>query len=148
MPATEKLPPLPENVTLKLLPPAEAVEFFARKGLKRTTDWRDLWQEEHALHFTVAKMTRLDLLAAVYSGVEAGIKEGISLRDFQKRLTPVLQKAGWWGEKERVIKETGEIVKIKLGSPARLALIYDVNLNAAYAAGRWERIQANKDNPT
>ena len=145
MPVTQNLPPLPKNVTPNLLPPAEAVKFFERKGLKRTTDWRDLWQEEHALQFTVAKMTRMDLLNAVHDGIEAGLKEGISLRDFQKRLTPVLQEARWWGEKERVIKNTGEVVKVKLGSPARLALIYDVNIGTAYSAGRWERIQANKD---
>jgi SPP1 gp7 family putative phage head morphogenesis protein len=145
MPQTQDLPPLPDNARLKLLPPAEAVEFFKTKGLKRTTDWRDLWQEEHAMQFTVAKLTRLDLLQAVHDGVRAAVEEGITLSQFQKRLTPMLQKAGWWGDKERIIKNTGEIVTVKLGSPQRLALIYDVNLRTAYAAGRWQRIQGNKD---
>lgn len=145
MPQTESLPPLPDNARLQLLPPAEAVEFFKSKGLKRTTDWRDLWQEEHALQFTVAKLARLDLLQAVHDGIDAAITEGISLREFEQRLTPMLQKAGWWGDKERIIKSTGEIVTVKLGSPQRLALIYEVNLRTAYAAGRWKRIQDNKD---
>ena len=145
MPQTETLPPLPDNVRLDLLPPVEAVEFFKAKGLKRTTDWRDLWQDEHARQFTVAKLARLDLLQAVHAGVDAAIVEGISPQEFEKRLTPILQKAGWWGEKERVVKSTGEIVTVKLGSPQRLALIYDVNVRTAYAAGRWQRMQDNKD---
>lgn len=144
MATPQDLPSLPQNARLALLPPADAVEFFARKGLKRTTDWRDLWQDEHAQQFTVAKLARLDLLQAVRDGIDAALTEGITLREFQKRLTPVLQKAGWWGTKERVIKSTGEIVKVNQGSPQRLALIYDVNLRTAYAAGRWQRIQANK----
>ena len=46
------------------MPLAEAVRSFESKGLKLGFDWPDVWQEEHARAFTVAKVTRRDILVA------------------------------------------------------------------------------------
>ena len=62
-------------------------------------DYRDVWQEEHHLHFTVAKAMRLDILEAIYQAVMDASAEGLTLRQFQKSLRPALQKKGWWGVK-------------------------------------------------
>ena len=70
--------------------------------------------------------------------------EGQTLRQFQKSLTPALQKKGWWGVKPLRDPVTGDIVEARLGSPRRLRVIYDANMRTARAAGQWGRIQRGK----
>lgn len=119
------------------LPPDEALQWFRSKGYQLTEGWQDMWQEEHAKAFTVAKATQLDVLADIRQAVDDALSQGLPLAQFKKQLTPVLQKKGWWGEKED--PETGEVVQ--LGSARRLRTIYETNLRMAHAAGRWERIE-------
>lgn len=118
------------------LPPAEAVKYFGSKGLKVTWNWEQSWKEANARAFTVAKMTRLDLLADVYNALDDHLKNGGSLAAFQDQLTPLMKAKGWWGRKEITDRTTGEITKVTLGTPARLAVIYDTNMQTAYMAGR------------
>ena len=129
------------GIDLKPLPPREAIEAFARKGLKASFDWRDMEREEHTRALTVAGLMKLDLLDEVRKAMTAALEEGTTLRDFQKRLTPILQEGGWWGRQDLVDPETGEVRQRRLGSPRRLEIIYDTNLRMAHAAGRWERIE-------
>lgn len=124
------------------LPPEEAVDAFRRKGYEIGFDWRDIEREEHSRDFTVAKVACLDLLADIRAAVDAGIAEGITPREFARRLTPLLQERGWWGRQVMTDPLTGETREVQLGSPRRLRIIYDTNLRMAYAAGRWERIEA------
>lgn len=133
-----------EDFELKPLPPAEAIRFFERKGYRIGFDFRDVWQEEHARSFTVAKVMRLELLKLIRAEVAKGLEDGIPFETFRKNLTPILQREGWWGVKEVVDPLTGETVLAQLGSPRRLRIIFDTNLRTARAAGRWERIERNK----
>lgn len=126
-------------------PPRDALDWFRAKGLKPSFDWADVWREEHAVAFTVAKMLHLDLLADVRAEVDRALAEGLTFHDFQKRLAPVLQEKGWWGVKELTDPLTGEIKQVQLGSPRRLRVIYDTNLRTARAAGQWARIQRTQD---
>jgi len=126
-------------------PPADALAWFRAKGLKLGFDYRDVWREEHAIAFTVAKIMQLDVLADVRTAVDQALAEGQTFRDFQKRLTPVLQEKGWWGIQEMTDPLTGEVKQVQLGSPRRLRVIYDTNLRTARAAGQWERIQRTKE---
>ena len=126
-------------------PPKEALEWFRAKGFKIGFDYRDVWREEHAIAFTVAKIAELDLLADVRAAVDQALAEGLTFRDFQKRLTPILQEKGWWGIQEMTDPLTGEVRQAQLGSPRRLRIIYDTNLRTARAAGQWERIQRTKE---
>lgn len=136
---------LPAEVRLELLPPAQAVAAFERRGLLQPAfSWQDVWQEEHARAFTVAKMMRTDLLATVYEEVGRAVREGRSFAEFESALTPTLQRAGWWGVRQVRDPATGELVQAQLGSPTRLQLIYDVNLRQSYAAGRWARIERQR----
>ncbi len=126
-------------------PPEDALEWFRAKGLKIGFDWRDVWREEHAAAFTVAKIMRLDLLADVRAEVDRALAEGLTFRDFQKRLAPMLQEKGWWGVQDMADPQTGEVRQVQLGSPRRLRVIYDTNLRTARAAGQWARIQKTRE---
>lgn len=131
-------------IELSTRPPAEAIRFFESKGYAIGFDWRDIWQQEHARAFTVAKATRLDILQDIRREVDRAIREGTTLSDFKKRLTPTLQSKGWWGRTDATDPLTGEVRNVQLGSPRRLNTIFDTNVRTAHAAGRWARIERTK----
>ena len=130
------------------LPDEEAVAHFRGKRDRQdwawSFDWRDVSAEEHLAQFTFAKAARLDVLQAVRAEVDRALAEGRTLREFVGELRPRLQRLGWWGEKEMVDPRTGERRLVEIG-PRRLATIFDTNLRMAHARGRWERIQALKE---
>lgn len=129
------------GIELEPLAPREAIDAFRRKGFEVTFDWRDMERDEHSRAFTVAKAASLDLLMDIRAAMDAAIADGTTLREFQQRLTPILQEKGWWGRQMMTDPLTGEAREVQLGSPRRLQIIYDTNLRMSYAAGRWERIE-------
>ena len=134
-------------VTNKTFPgpaPKEAVDYIKGKGWKVGFSYQDVWREEHASAFTVAKAMQMDVLSDIRSEVERAIEEGITLREFQKELTPRLQALGWWGQQPMPDPLTGEVKTVQLGSPRRLKTIYNVNLRTAREAGQWQRIERTK----
>lgn len=124
--------------------PEEAIAFFRAKGIEFGFDWRDVWQEEHAKAFSVAKAMSRDLIEDIRQAVDDAITKGTTLATFRAELTPLLQARGWWGRSLETDPLTGEERVVQLGSPARLRTIFDTNLRSAYSAGRWERIQRQK----
>ncbi len=46
-------------------PPKEAMDWFSSKGMKPSFDYTDVWREEHATAFTVAKATKMDILSDI-----------------------------------------------------------------------------------
>lgn len=127
------------------LPPERAVAYLRAKGYAITWDWEELWQDAQTKAFTVAKVTRMDILQDIRDAVQRALDEGLTERWFQKELTPVLQAKGWWGRQEHIDGETGEISTVQLGSPWRLQNIYRTNLQTAYMAGRYAEQMANVD---
>ncbi|MDR2172679.1 MAG: minor capsid protein [Burkholderiales bacterium] len=125
------------------LPPEDAIRYFRSKGYTFSWDWHDVRESTHARGFTVAKVTEMDVLTTIRAEVDRALAEGITVREFQKNLTPRLQALGWWGRKESLDLETGEIRKEQLGSPRRLETIYRSNLQSAYMAGRYKGMAAN-----
>lgn len=125
-------------------PPPEASRFLANKGLKPAFSWRDVEPEEHAIAFTVAKATQLDVLTTIRTEVQRALDQGVPFAKFQRELRPRLEKLGWWGQAEMVDPVTGKTVDAQLGSPRRLKTIYEANIRSARAAGQWDRIQRNK----
>lgn len=125
------------------LPPKDTVRAFeARDTLRATTHWTEMWQAEHARHFTVAKVARLDLLSDIEAAVADVIANGGTFKQFKDNLIPTLQKAGWWGTvTDKAL--TGTDAPVNVG-PHRLRTIYDTNLRVSRAAGRWSRIQELK----
>lgn len=123
------------------LPPLQALGFFRDKGLRTSFDWRDVFGEEHAASFTVAKMMDTDMLADVYASLEDALARGVPYREWADGITPLLQARGWWGRQAVVDPVSGQVVVAQLGSPSRLQLIFRQNLQSAYAVGAWDQIQ-------
>jgi SPP1 gp7 family putative phage head morphogenesis protein len=129
---------------IPLVKPLEALRFFRAKGFSFGFAWQDVWQEEHARAFTVAKAMTRDLLEDLRAAVDTAIDQGETLAQFGKKLRPILAEKGWWGRKLMADPETGEERVVQLGSPRRLKTIYRINMRTAQTAGRWERIQRSK----
>jgi len=125
-------------------PAPEVIKFFENKKLKPSFNWEDVWKYEHQVSFTVAKAMQLDILELIRDEVKKAIKEGRTLEQFRKELTPLLKQKGWWGVQEMTDPHTKETKLAQLGSPHRLRVIYDTNLRTAHAAGQWDRVQRSK----
>ncbi|GMV60117.1 MAG: hypothetical protein AMXMBFR72_32100 [Betaproteobacteria bacterium] len=122
--------------------PRAAIRYFTAKGLKRTFSYADMLGAAHDEAFTVAKMMDADLLAEVQASLESALANGTPFRQWADELMPTLQKAGWWGRKAVVDPLTGKVVQAQLGSPARLETIFRTNMQAAYAAQKWQTIES------
>jgi SPP1 gp7 family putative phage head morphogenesis protein len=124
--------------------PADAVAALVAKGYEIAFDWRDVWQEENARAFTVAKAMSRDLLEDIREAVTRALDEGLTLQQFQKELRPRLVARGWWGRAMMTDPADGVEKVVRLGSPARLRTIYQTNLRVSYMAGRWSRLERTK----
>lgn len=126
------------------LPPDDMVEFFRSKGIYPVSArWDDVWQEEHARAFTVAKMMDRTLLERVRSSLDDVIANGGTFEQWKAGIIPQLQQAGWWDKIENRPELTGVDYPVFVGE-ARLRTIYNTNLRMARAAGQWKRIQSRK----
>jgi len=123
------------------LPPAEAIDFLQRKELKITWGWRDMAAEAHATAFTVAGITRMDVLADIHQGLLDALKEGKTEREFIRDLKPLLEQKGWWGKHAQTDTDTGEMAGKGLDEK-RLKLIFQTNMQKAFNAGRDARFRA------
>ncbi|WP_456090388.1 phage head morphogenesis protein [Neisseria sp.] len=121
-----------------------AFEHFKAKKILPGFSHYDVWLYQHSLAFTVAKMMDADMLAEVKDAIEAAQRNGTAFADFKKRLKPYLMAKGWWGEQIMTDPLDGEPKWVRLGSTRRLKTIFNTNMQTAFAAGQWQRIQANK----
>ncbi|MEZ7891164.1 MAG: phage minor head protein [Candidatus Wallbacteria bacterium] len=134
------------DVNLKFafgLEPKDAVTYFEAKGYKVSFDWRSMLHEAHNKAFTVAGVTKLEVLKSIRESVDKAIKDGITLEQFKKDLKPKLQKQGWWGAKEVTDEATGKTKTVDLSSPWRLKTIFGTNVQVAYSAGRYKQLMEN-----
>ncbi len=127
------------------LPPKRAVSYLKSKGYQITWDWEEMWQEAHARAFTVAKVTRLDILEDIRGALQQAVDEGKTDRWFRQELEPVLKRKGWWGPRDTTDPVTGKPVTIQQGSPWRLDTIFRTNMSVLYSAGRWAEQMENVD---
>ena len=127
------------------LPPKRAISYLKSKGYSFTWDWEEMWQDAHARAFTVAKVTRLDILEDIRSALQQALDEGKTDRWFRQQLEPELQRKGWWGPRDTTDPVTGEPVTIQQGSPWRLDTIFRTNMSVLYSAGRWAEQMENVD---
>jgi SPP1 gp7 family putative phage head morphogenesis protein len=124
------------------LAPEDAIAALESKGYTLSWNWHDTWTGAHAKAFTVAKLTRLDVLEDIREGVAEALKRGETQAWFDRHLTGLLQQKGWWGRKI-IVGNDGQAEVVQEGSPRRLQTILRTNLQTGYAAGRWQRFVDN-----
>lgn len=128
-------------IDLRRDPSPEVRRYFAQKGLRPAFSWQDVWGDEHAHAFTVAKAMEVDVLTTIRGSLQDAIDNGTPYEAWARGLTPELQRLGWWGQAPMTDPDTGETRLVQVGSPRRLQTIYQANMRTARAAGQWERAQ-------
>ncbi len=119
--------------------PQSIVDYLKNKQLTLTYNHYELLKQAHDKAFTVAKVTRMDLLNDIHSSLIEAIKTGRNFEAWKKSIIPTLEKKGWWGTQEIANPKTGEIKKVIIGS-RRLKNIYDTNMRTAYNDHREEEM--------
>ncbi|MBA4799368.1 MAG: hypothetical protein H2043_18370 [Rhizobiales bacterium] len=125
--------------------PAEVTSYFDGKTSTPAFSWADVWAEEHAYKFTVAKAVELDVLNAFRSTISTAISEGQGFESWKPQIEKELTRLGWWGPR-MVSDPTGAQPDrmVNFASDRRLKTTFWANMNSARAAGQWERAQRSK----
>ncbi len=124
-----------EHIISFKLSPKEAIKYLEQKGYKLTFNYQEMMHEAHHKAFTVAKITRLDLLADIKESLLKALKDGKSFAAWKKDIAPILQKKGWWGKVEASDPKTGEVKTIFVGK-RRLKTICYTNARVAYQVAK------------
>ena len=124
----------------------EVGRYIGAKDLRLSPNgWRDIYAQEHATAFTVARLKDLSLLESVQKEIAHSIENGFSFEDFQRRMRPKLQS--WLDSVRKPIdgpegpaKEAEKQGKDRY----RLRRIFETNTRQAYAQHHYQR---GMDNP-
>jgi hypothetical protein len=127
--------------------PKVALDYIKNKNLKVGFSYKDVWNEEHATAFTVAKAMQIDVLSDLHNAVIQAVEKGQSFDTFKKSIKPILKQKGWWYSQKMEDPLTGKIVDAQLGSDRRLKTIYNVNMRSAYQKGQYDRTMASDLHP-
>ena len=111
---------------------AEQVAFFRRKINLPTERYDDITRAAHDRGFVVAGAAKADLLDDLLRAVEGGIQAGSGMDKFRRDFRTLVERNGWHGW-------TGE--GTKKGEAWRTRVIYETNLRASYAAGRYQQLK-------
>ncbi|WP_288507399.1 phage minor head protein [uncultured Treponema sp.] len=129
--------------------PRQALEYIRNKKLRPAFSYKDVWNEEHATAFTVAKAMQLDVLSDIKGAVEKAIENGTTFEQFKKELKPTLMQKGWWGKKKMTDPLTGETIAAQLGSDLHPYLMYRIGPSLRHREQhvRWNNLIRPKDDP-
>ena len=133
------------NLSLAMgLPPERAIEYFRSRGQRVSADWRQTADAVRAGAFSVAGVTRADVLQDIRESMDRAIAEGITYSDWRRALDPKLAAKGWLGSNVTNM-ETGEITRRRGLKPWHLETIFRTNARAAYMAGRRKEMLENAE---
>lgn len=104
--------------------PEAAIEFWKQRAKLTDAEASALADGAKQRAFYVAGLARHDLVQLVSNGIQAALENGETLADFKKRIAEAIRAEGWRNR--------------------RVELIFRTNMQTAYAAGRWKKIQAVK----
>lgn len=134
--------------------PREAVAFLRQKKLfVGKIKQKALHQSALARATTISRMSSLEMTRDIYQSLETAVKEGKSFAKWKKEMVAEFERKGWVVGQDKNISrgidgklladpKTGEY----FGTPRRLNTIFRVNTQAAYSAGRYQRMMDNIDN--
>lgn len=116
---------------MESLPFEEAITYLKSKVDIPTKNWTDIQSDAHDVAFVIAGLNRVDLLAELHQEIDNAIKNGTTLADFRKSFDEIVQRHGWTYKGQR---------------GWRTSVIFDTNMHAARAAGRWQQFERLRDN--
>lgn len=122
--------------------PTKVVEYLRQKRPEVHFDYDEIMHGAHHRAFTVAKITKLDLLSDVQESLAYAAENGLGFEEWKKSLLPTLAQKGWLGNVDAKDPRTGEIKQIYVGS-RRLKNIYNTNMRVAYAVGAYEEAMSS-----
>ncbi len=99
----------------------EAIDYLQQKVPLPTNGWADVYGQQNDHGFMVAGAKKTAIVEDFLTGIQAAIKDGETLQDFQKRFDTIVEKHGWSYHGSR---------------GWRSRLIYETNIRQAYNAGR------------
>lgn len=123
MPEKNKLP-TPDIIAEGVTPDA-ALDFWRWRAKLTDDEAKTLGDGAKHRAFYVTGLARRDLVQLVSDGIEEALKNGETLAEFKKRIAAAIQAQGWHGY--------------------RVENIFRTNLQTAYSAGRYVKMQAVKD---
>jgi len=118
-------------------PAKERIKYLKQKYPKLSFDYDEIMHYAHHEAFTVAKVTKLNLLQTIQKSLIKAQEEGQNFEVWKEQLKPKLQKAGWLGKTAVTNPSTGEIKEIFVGSK-RLKTIYYTNLRTTQARSNYK----------
>lgn len=121
------------------LEPEESIRYLESKGYRLTYHYKEMMREAHHKAFTVAKVTRLDLLYDIHNSLIDAQRRGIGFTDWRKGITPTLRRYGWLGRTEVTDPRTGETKAVNVNS-RRLKTIFATNDRVAYMVQRHKEL--------
>lgn len=136
------------------LEPKEAVDFLHQKKLLASKVFKkELYDSALARATTIARLDSLEMTKDIYASLESAVKNGISFSQWKKDIMAEFERKGWVFAHDKKVSrgidgkqladpKTGEY----FGTPRRLNTIFRVNTQAAYSAGRYQRLMDNVDN--
>ena len=109
----------------------EQVAFLRQKLDLPTKHWDDIKGSAHDRAFMVAGAMKADLLADIHAEVIKNAAAGQSIGAFKKEFESIVKKHGWegWTGSDTVA-----------GRDWRARVIYNTNMRASYAAGRYAQL--------
>lgn len=114
------------------VPFKEAIDFFSGKVNLPTKRWDDLRHGAHVRAFSVAGMTRDDMLSELRAALAAAQQDGTGLKAFQDTFDDLVKRTGW--------KFYGRGATDEERSAWRARLIYKTNMRVSYMAGRYKQM--------
>lgn len=104
--------------------PEAAIEFWKQRAKLTWEEAKGLADGAKARAFYVTGLYRQDLVNLVSDALQKALEDGETLDDFKKRIADVITKQGW--------------------KDYRVETIFRTNMQSAYAAGRYRKMQAVK----
>ena len=117
--------------------PENVVKFLQARKPEIRFDYDEIMHEAHSSVFTVAKITKIDLLSDIQKSLSEAYKDGRRFDEWQKDIKPLLAKKGWLGDVSVTNPNTGETKRIYVGS-RRLRRIFNTNMRVSVAKARYE----------
>ena len=113
------------TMTTKPLNFEEALAYFKKKIPMTEEQFRELAENARQRAFTVAGITRLDIIQDLLDELTQALAEGRTAQDFKKNIRERMKDKGWQGL-----------------TPYRLDTIFRTNVQTAYQVGRYQQMKA------